>query len=118
VSTTVAFGSLDASFIIERSKTVAERIPGAFTIILDGLVDLQFLEEPSVVESIVIQSITPSDPVLSRWDSSVGFSQSKVSLGEHSLSGARSRSVSALAQPMHGHKTVHYVGKQFPSQAR
>ena len=65
VSTTVAFGSLVASFIIERSKTVAERIPRAFTIVLDGLAHLQFLEEPSVVESIVIQSITPSDPVLS-----------------------------------------------------
>jgi pimeloyl-ACP methyl ester carboxylesterase len=66
VSTTVAFGSLDASFIIERSKTIAERIPGAFTIVLDGLAHLQFLEELSVVESMVIQSITPSDPVLSR----------------------------------------------------
>ena len=66
VSTTVAFGSLDASFIIERSKTVAERIPGVFTIVLDGLAHLQLPEEPSMVESIVIQSITPSDPILSR----------------------------------------------------
>ena len=65
-STTVAFGSLETSFIIERSKTVAERIPGVFTIVLDGLAHLQLPEEPSMVESIVIQSITPSDPILSR----------------------------------------------------
>jgi pimeloyl-ACP methyl ester carboxylesterase len=58
VSTTVACGSLDAGFLIARSKLLAARIPKATYLDLEGVAHLPFLERPQLVAELVIHALT------------------------------------------------------------
>jgi len=58
--TTVACGSLDVAFLIERCEVIAERIALAQYRRLEGMAHLPYLEDPSAVASVILEALQAS----------------------------------------------------------
>jgi len=57
---TVASGELDAPFVIDRNRQLAERLPNATFQILPGMAHQPYLEHPDQVAHLVLQAIAAS----------------------------------------------------------
>lgn len=58
--TTVACGSLDVAFLIERCEVIAQRVPRARYRCLEGMAHLPYLEDPSAVASVILEALQAS----------------------------------------------------------
>lgn len=58
--TTVACGSLDVAFLIERCEVIAQRVPHARYRYLEGMAHLPYLEDPSAVASVILEALQVS----------------------------------------------------------
>jgi pimeloyl-ACP methyl ester carboxylesterase len=60
VPVTVACGELDAPFVIDRNRQLAERLPSATFRILPGMAHQPYLEHPDQVAHLILQAIAAS----------------------------------------------------------
>lgn len=57
VPTTVMWGELDVPFIVERSRTLSERLPVASSCVIANAARLPYLERPAVVARLVTEPL-------------------------------------------------------------
>jgi pimeloyl-ACP methyl ester carboxylesterase len=57
---TVACGSLDAKFLVERSKDLAARLPNGRYVELPGVAHQPYLEEPLMVAGLILSAVRPA----------------------------------------------------------
>ncbi|HUN31536.1 MAG TPA: alpha/beta hydrolase [Trebonia sp.] len=60
VPVTVACGSLDAKFLIERNKELAGRLPGSRYVELPGVAHQPYLEQPGAVADLIVTALRPA----------------------------------------------------------
>lgn len=60
IPVTVACGEFDVSFVIERSRLLASRLPNASFQILPGMAHQPYLEHPDQVANLILQAIAES----------------------------------------------------------
>jgi pimeloyl-ACP methyl ester carboxylesterase len=60
VPVTVATGSLDARFMIERGKDVAARLPNGRYVDLPGVAHQPYLEQPGAVADLILSAVKPA----------------------------------------------------------